>query len=279
MPRLCCGERTLDLERPVVMGILNVTPDSFSDGGRYLDLRDAVAHALELVEEGAAIIDIGGESTRPGARAVAPEEELRRVIPVVERLRPLTRAFLSVDTSKPQVMRAAGAAGADLLNDVWALREPGALEAAVASGCAVCLMHMQGEPRTMQQSPHYADVVGEVRRFLKERVDACLGAGMSADRIVLDPGFGFGKTLQHNLKLLSHLREVDVEGLPLLAGLSRKSTIGTLTGRPPQSRLAGSVAAALIAAMNGARILRVHDVAATADALKVLEAVGYPGSR
>ena len=279
MPRLRCGARTLDLERPVVMGILNVTPDSFSDGGRYSDLHDAVARGLELAEEGAAIIDIGGESTRPGARSVPPEEELRRVIPVVERLRPLTRAFISVDTSKPEVMRAASAAGADLINDVRALREPGALEAAVASGCAVCLMHMQGEPRTMQQSPHYADVVGEVRRFLTERVGACLAAGMRADRIVLDAGFGFGKTLQHNLKLLRRLREVGVEGLPLLAGLSRKSTIGTLTGRPPENLLAGSVAAALIAAMNGACILRVHDVAATADALKVLEAVEYPRSR
>jgi dihydropteroate synthase len=272
MPRLRCGERTLDLERPVIMGILNVTPDSFSDGGRYFDLHDAVARAVDLAEEGAAIIDIGGESTRPGAPSVAPEEELRRVIPVVERLRPLTGVCISVDTSKPEVMRAASAAGADLINDVWALREPGALEAAAASGCAVCLMHMQGEPRTMQRSPHYADVVGEVRRFLQERVRTCLAAGMTADRIVLDPGFGFGKTLEHNLKLLSHLREVHVEGLPLLAGLSRKSMIGTLTGRPPGERLAGSVAAALIAAMNGARILRVHDVAATADALKVLSA-------
>jgi dihydropteroate synthase len=279
MPRLRCGARTLDLERPVVMGILNVTSDSFSDGGRYLDLHDAVARALDLAEEGATIIDVGGESTRPGARPVPPEEELRRVVPVVERLRPLTRAYISVDTSKPQVMRAASAAGADLINDVRALREPGALEAAVASGCAVCLMHMQGEPRTMQESPHYADVVGEVRRFLKERVQACLTAGMGADRILLDPGFGFGKTLEHNLTLLRRLREVAVEGLPVLAGLSRKSTIGTLTGRPPEERLAGSVAAAVLAALNGACILRVHDVAATVDALKVLEAVDYPSPR
>ncbi len=259
------------------MGVLNVTPDSFSDGGHHVDLHDAVARAIGLAEEGAVIIDVGGESTRPGAQPVPAEEELRRVIPVVERLRPLTQTFISVDTSKPEVMRAASAAGADLINDVWALREPGALEAAAASGCAVCLMHMQGEPRTMQQSPRYTDVVGEVREFLKERVQACLAAGMTAERIVLDPGFGFGKTLEHNLQLLSHLREVSVEGLPLLAGLSRKSTVGMLTGRPPQGRLAGSVAAALIAAMNGARILRVHDVAATADALKVLQAVECHG--
>ncbi len=279
MPRLRCGARTLDLERPVVMGILNVTSDSFSDGGRYLDLHDAVARALDLAEEGAAIIDIGGESTRPGARPVPPEEELRRVVPVVERLRPLTRAFISVDTGKPQVMRAASAAGADLINDVRALREPGALEAAVASGCAVCLMHMQGEPRTMQESPHYVDVVGEVRRFLEERVQDCLNAGMSVERLVLDPGFGFGKTLEHNLELLRRLREVAVEGLPVLTGLSRKSMIGTLTGKPPADRVHGSVAAAMMAALNGARILRVHDVAATVDALKVLEAVEYPGPR
>ena len=272
-PRLRCGARTLDLERPVIMGILNVTPDSFSDGGRYFNLHDAVARAVDLVEEGAGIIDIGGESTRPGAPSVPVQEELRRVIPVVERLRSLTQAFISVDTGKPEVMHAASAAGADLINDVWALREPGALEAATASGCAVCLMHMQGEPRTMQRSPRYADVVAEVRRFLKERVQACLGAGMSAERIVLDPGFGFGKTLEHNLELLRRLRELGVDGLPMLAGLSRKSMIGTLTGRQPHERLAGSVTAAVIAAQNGARILRVHDVAATADALKVLEAV------
>ena len=255
------------------MGILNVTPDSFSDGGRYFGLHDAVARAVDMAEEGAAIVDIGGESTRPGAPPVPMEEELRRVIPVVERLRPLTRAFISVDTGNPEVIRAASAAGVDLINDVRALREPGALEAAVTSGCAVCLMHMQGEPRTMQHSPHYSDVVGEVRQFLKQRAEDCLAAGMSAERIVLDPGFGFGKTLEHNLELLRRLREVEVEGLPVLAGLSRKSMIGRLTGRQPQERLAGSVTAAVIAAQNGARILRVHDVAATVDALGVLAAV------
>ena len=273
MPRLSCGNRTLDLESPVVMGVLNVTPDSFSDGGHYFDLNDAVARGIELAEEGAAIIDVGGESTRPGAQPVTADEELRRVIPVVERLRALTRAIISVDTGKPEVIRAAAAAGAELINDVWALREPGALEAVRDSGCAVCLMHMQGEPRTMQQSPHYANVVGEVCQFLKERVEACQSAGMRGDRIVLDPGFGFGKTFEHNLTLLRHLGELAADGLPVLAGLSRKSMIGKLTGRQPEERLAGSVAAALIAAMHGARILRVHDVAVTVDALKVLAAV------
>ncbi len=279
MAPLRCGGRTLDLARPVVMGVLNVTPDSFSDGGHFFDLEDAVSRGLELLEQGAAILDIGGESTRPGARPVGVEEELRRVIPVVERLRPVTPAIISVDTSKPEVIRAASAAGADLINDVWALREPGALEAALASGCAVCLMHMQGEPRTMQHSPYYADVVGEVRQFLKERVEACRVAGISRERIVLDPGFGFGKTLEHNLTLLRHLAELTADGMPVLAGLSRKSMIGALTGRPPGERVQGSVAAALIAAMHGARILRVHDVAATVEALKILDAVGYPTPR
>ncbi len=279
MSPLRCGGRTLDLGRPVVMGVVNVTPDSFSDGGHFFDLEDAVARGLGLVAEGAAIIDIGGESTRPGARPVTADEELCRVIPVVERLRPVTGAIISIDTSKPEVMRAAGTAGADLINDVWALREPGALEAASASGCAVCLMHMQGAPRTMQHSPHYRDVVAEVREFLEERVEACRAAGISSERLVLDPGFGFGKTLEHNLALLRHLGELTADGMPVLAGLSRKSMIGTLTGKPPERRLQGSVAAALIAAMNGARILRVHDVAATVDALKILEAVGYPTPR
>ena len=270
---LRCGERTLALERPVVMGVINVTPDSFSDGGRYLGPDEAMARALALEAEGAALIDIGGESTRPGAVPVPLAEELRRVIPLLKQLRPQTRAILSVDTSKPEVMRAAAAAGADLINDVWALREPGALEAAAASGCGVCLMHMQGEPRTMQRAPHYSDVVGEVRAFLQERVGACRTAGIAAERIVLDPGFGFGKALEHNLTLLRRLRELKVDGLPILAGLSRKSMIGTLTGRPPAERIHGSVAAALIAAQNGASILRVHDVAATVDALKVRAAV------
>ena len=270
--QLRCGERTLALDSPVVMGVLNLTPDSFSDGGRYLDPDQALARALQIEAEGAALIDLGGESTRPGAAPVSAAEELRRVLPLLERLRPRTRAILSVDTSKPEVIRAAAAAGADLINDVYALRAPGALEAAAESGCAVCLMHMQGEPRTMQHAPHYEDVVREVRAFLGERVTACRAAGIPDERIVLDPGFGFGKTLEHNLTLLRHLHRVRAEGRPVLAGLYRKSMIGALTGKAAGERLHGSVAAALIAAQNGAEILRVHDVAATVDALKVLAA-------
>ena len=277
--QLRCGERTLALDSPVVMGVLNLTPDSFSDGGRYLDPDQALARALEIEAEGAALIDLGGESTRPGAAPVSAEEELRRVLPLLERLRPRTRAILSIDTSKPEVIRAAAGAGADLINDVYALRAPGALEAAAASGCAVCLMHMQGEPRTMQHAPHYQDVVRAVRAFLAERLRLCRDAGIPAERIVLDPGFGFGKTLEHNLTLLRHLREVRVEGRPVLAGLSRKSLIGALTGKLAGERIHGSVAAALIAAQNGADILRAHDVAATVDALQVLHAVGGPDQR
>ena len=271
--QLRCGGRTLLLERPLVMGVVNLTPDSFSDGGRYLEPAQALERALTLEAEGAAILDLGGESTRPGAAPVTAQEEIRRVLPVLEPLRARTRAILSIDTSKPEVMRAAAAAGADLINDVYALRAPGALEAAAASGCAVCLMHMQGEPRTMQHAPQYEDVVLEVRAFLAERVRACRAAGIADERIVLDPGFGFGKTIEHNLTLLRRLEALRVEGLPLLAGLSRKSMIGTLTGKPSQARVHGSVAAALIAAQHGAQILRVHDVAATVDALKVLTAV------
>ncbi len=255
------------------MGVLNVTPDSFSDGGRFVRLDDAVARGVQMAEEGAAIIDVGGESTRPGAQPVGLDEELRRVIPVIARLRSRTQAVLSVDTSKPEVMHAAAAAGAAMINDVRALRGSGALEAAVASGCAVCLMHMLGEPRTMQDSPSYQDVVAEVRQFFAERVAACLEAGLAAERIVLDPGFGFGKTLAHNLELLRHLGELSVDGLPILAGLSRKSMVGALTGRPAAERVHGSVALAAIAVLNSARILRVHDVAATVDALKVVEQV------
>ena len=271
--QLRCGERTLLLERPLVMGVVNLTPDSFSDGGRYLEPAQALERALALEAEGAAIIDLGGESTRPGAEPVTVQEELRRVLPVLERLRPRTAAVLSIDTSKPDVMRACAAAGADLINDVYALRAPGALEAAAESGCAICVMHMQGEPRTMQHAPHYDDVVGEVRAFLQARVRACLAAGIAEERIVLDPGFGFGKTLAHNLTLLRRLEALRIEGLPILAGLSRKSMIGALTGQRAEERVHGSVAAALIAAQNGAQILRVHDVAATLDALKVLAAV------
>ena len=259
------------------MGVLNVTPDSFSDGGRFFSLDAAVAQGVRMVEEGAALIDVGGESTRPGSEAVSEAEELRRVLPVIERLRAATGAVISVDTSKPAVMRAAAAAGAGLVNDVRALRAPGALEAAVASGCAVCLMHMQGEPRTMQLAPHYLDVVSEVRAFLAARAAACRSAGLAAERLAVDPGFGFGKTVEHNLTLLRRLQELAADGLPVLVGLSRKSMLGTLTRRPPAERLGGSVALAVIAALNGARIIRAHDVAPTVDALKVAAAVGSGG--
>lgn len=270
---LRCGPQTLDLARPVVMGVLNVTPDSFSDGGRFVAVEAAVAHGLKLVEEGAAIIDIGGESTRPGAAPVSIDEELRRVVPVVERLREAgVQAVISVDTSKPEVMRAAIAAGAGMINDVRSLAEPGALEAVADSGCAVCLMHMQGDPRTMQRAPSYVDVVKEVKAFLLERVQRCLAAGVAPERIAIDPGFGFGKTLEHNLELLRHLGELSAEGWPVLVGLSRKSIAGTLTGRGAGERVHGSVALAVLAALNGARIVRAHDVAATVDALKIVAA-------
>jgi dihydropteroate synthase len=263
----------LDLERPVLMGVLNVTPDSFSDGGRFVDPERAVEHGLQMVEEGAAIIDVGGESTRPGATPVTVDEEIRRVVPVIERLRSRTEAVISVDTSKPDVIRAAAAAGAGLINDVRALSLPGALETAAATGCAVCLMHMRGEPATMQHDPQYVDVVREVRAFLLERVQACRAAGIEDERIVIDPGFGFGKTLAHNLELLRRLPELTASALPVLLGMSRKSSIAALTGRLAGERLYGSLALAAIAVLNGARILRVHDVAATLDAVKVAVAV------
>lgn len=268
---LRCADKSVDLSRPVVMGVLNVTPDSFSDGGRFTAVEAAVAHGLRMVEEGAVIIDVGGESTRPRAAPVPPEEEIRRVLPVVERLRQAApQAILSVDTSKPEVIREVVAAGADLLNDVRAFQEPGALEAAAASGCALCLMHMQGDPRTMQLAPSYVDVVKEVKAFLEARAQACRLAGVAADRLAFDPGFGFGKTLAHNLQLLRHLRELTAGESPVLVGLSRKSFVGTLTGRTAGERVHGSVAMAVIAALNGARIIRAHDVAATVDALKIV---------
>ena len=276
---LRCAGNTLDLSSPVVMGVLNVTPDSFSDGGRFLAVESAVAHGLRLVDEGAAIIDIGGESTRPGAGAVSADEEIRRVLPVLERIhQAVPQVIISVDTSKPEVIREVAAAGAGLLNDVRAFQEPGALEVAAASGCALCLMHMQGDPRTMQRAPSYVDVVKEVKAFLAERAQACRAAGVAPDRIAIDPGFGFGKTLEHNLGLLRHLRELACGEWPVLVGLSRKSIVGTLTGRAAGERLHGSVALAVIAAMNGARIVRAHDVAATVDALKVVAAVAVEGS-
>jgi dihydropteroate synthase len=259
------------------MGVLNVTPDSFSDGGQFREVAAAVSHGLRMAEAGAAIIDVGGESTRPGANPVSVEEEIRRVVPVVEKLRAQTDAIISVDTSKPQVMRAASEAGAGLINDVRAFREAGAVEVAAATSCAVCVMHMQGDPRSMQLAPHYVDVVNEVKAFLDGRVEVCRAAGIAADRIVIDPGFGFGKTLEHNLQLLRRLRELGSQvpgsNWPIMVGLSRKSIVGKLTGRPSGERAHGSVALAVIAVINGARIVRVHDVGATVDALKVVEAV------
>jgi len=254
------------------MGIVNVTPDSFSDGGRLGDAQAAIRHALKLQEAGADILDVGGESTRPGAAAVPADEEIRRVLPVIEALAN-RGCVVSVDTMKPEVMRAALEAGAAMVNDVMALRVPGALEAVAASDAAVCLMHMQGEPRTMQQSPAYTDVVDDVKQFLRVRVVACEAAGIGRERLVIDPGFGFGKTLDHNLALLSHLGRLAQLDLPVLAGLSRKSMLGTLTGRSVEEREFAGIAAHLAAVARGAKILRVHNVAAMRDALAIWNAV------
>ena len=272
-PQLDCAGRLLKLDRPRVMGIVNVTPDSFSDGGHHASVDAAVAHGLKLAEEGADLLDVGGESTRPGATPVSLEDELARVVPVIERLARETSLPISVDTSKPGVMRAAVAAGAGLINDVYALRREGALDAAAAAGVPVVLMHMQGEPGGMQAAPHYDDVVGEVHRFLAERIFACEMAGIPKSRIVLDPGYGFGKTTGHNFLLLRQQARLLDLGLPLLAGLSRKRSLGEVTGREVGDRLHASVAAAVLAAEYGARIVRVHDVAATVDAMKVWAAV------
>ena len=273
-PQFDCNGRTLRLDRPRLMGIVNVTPDSFSDGGAHFDVDAAIAHGLRLAEEGADILDVGGESTRPGAQEVSLDEELRRVVPVIERLARDTALPISIDTSKPEVMRAAIKAGAGMVNDVYGLRREGALDAAAALGVPVVLMHMLGEPRSMQDAPEYDDVVGEVHRFLAERIFAAEMAGIARKHIVVDPGFGFGKTTAHNLQLLAQLRRFTELGVPVLAGLSRKRSIGELTGRrEPRERAAGSIAAHLIAAQNGAMLLRVHDVAATVDALKIWNAV------
>lgn len=272
-PQLDCAGRLLKLDVPRVMGIVNVTPDSFSDGGAHDSTDAAVAHGLRLAAEGADLLDVGGESTRPGAGEVPVEEELRRVIPVIERLAAETSLPISVDTSKPEVMHAAVAAGAGLINDVFALRREGALDAAAAAGVPVVLMHMQGEPRTMQDAPDYDDLVGDVHRFLAERIFACEMAGIPKKSIVLDPGYGFGKTGAHNLLLLRQQSRLLDLGLPLLAGLSRKRFLGEITGREVGDRLHASVAAAVLAAEYGARLLRVHDVAATVDALKLWSAV------
>ncbi len=259
---------SLSLERPHVMGILNVTPDSFSDGGHFNQLERAMTHARQMVAEGATLIDIGGESTRPGAPDVSEQEELDRVLPVVEHMARELDVMISLDTSKAAVMREGCVAGAHLINDVRALLEPGALAAAAAADVPVCLMHMQGQPRTMQAEPHYDDLLGEVRAFFDERIAACLTAGIAREQLLLDPGYGFGKTLAHNYQLLAQQESLLDYQLPLLVGMSRKSMIGNLLGRPVDERLAGSLACALVGMQRGARIIRVHDVRATMDALR-----------
>jgi len=270
---LDCGGRELRLDRPRIAGIINITPDSFSGDG-LASTEAAIAHGLKLADDGADLLDVGGESTRPGAEPVSAQDEIARVVPVIEALARRVTLPISIDTSKSEVMRAAVAAGAGMINDVCALRLDGALDAAAALKVPVCLMHMQGEPRTMQDAPHYDDVVSDVRRFLAERIFACEMSGIEKKRIVADPGFGFGKTLEHNLALLRALDEFSALGVPLLVGLSRKGMIGTLTGRDRHAdRVAGSAAAALIAVQKGAAIVRVHDVAATRDALAVWEGV------
>lgn len=272
--KLKLGATLLDLGVPRIMGVLNRTPDSFSDGGRFTGLDLAMAQVGRMVEEGADIVDVGGESTRPGAAEVSVQEELDRVLPLLEDIRSRFPIPISIDTSKPEVMQAAVKAGAAMINDVYALRRPGALEAAAAAGTALCLMHMQGEPRTMQKDPHYRDVTVEVGQFLEHRARLAVDAGVPKESIVLDPGFGFGKNLEHNLTLLRRLSELAALGYPLLVGLSRKSMIGTLLGgKPVEERLQGSVAAAVIAVQNGASIVRVHDVAPTVEALKVASAL------
>ena len=273
LPSLQCGRHALKLDAPKIMAIINVTPDSFSDGGTLTSVPMAVEHALRMVAQGADMLDIGGESTRPNAVPVSVEEELARVIPVIEALAAAVQVPISIDTSKPEVMRAAVAAGAGFINDVYALRRDGALDAAAELGVPVCLMHMPGNPLTMQQDVHYDDVLVQVRQFLTERLFACEMAGIPKKHLVIDPGFGFGKLLKHNLAMLANLDYFRQLGVPVLAGLSRKSMIGQITGRDLDGRIVGSVAAALLAAQNGAQIIRVHDVAETKDALALLAAV------
>jgi len=271
------GEKSLSLKKPVVMGILNVTPDSFSDGGEYSSFELACKHADEMVEQGASIIDIGGESTRPGAADVNLCEELSRVIPLVEYIAQRDDVWISIDTSKAEVMKQAVEAGAHLINDVRALQEPGALEMATRLQVPVCLMHMQGQPRSMQDAPEYSDVVDEIKQFFKQRIQACCDAGLKREHLLIDPGFGFGKSLAHNYELLNRLEEFKSLGTPILAGLSRKSMMGNLLSRDVPQRLAGSLAGAMLSAQRGADIIRVHDVAETVDVLKVLDATHHFG--
>jgi dihydropteroate synthase len=270
---LDCASRALDLTSPRVMGILNVTPDSFSDGGDCISRDRALRRAEQMVDEGAAIIDVGGESTRPGASPVGIDDELRRVLPVIESITDRLPVPVSIDTSKPEVMRAAVAVGAGFINDVRALRVPGALAAAAELGVPVCLMHMQGQPGDMQQAPHYDDCVTEVLAFLRQRLQACAGGGIARSRLLVDPGFGFGKSLQHNLTLLARLDSVAALDVPVAVGLSRKSMLGAVTGRPVDERLGAGVAAAMLAVQRGARLVRTHDVAPTVDALRMAAAV------
>ncbi|CAI1007544.1 MAG: dihydropteroate synthase [Serratia proteamaculans] len=270
--QLTVRDTTFDLSHPRVMGILNVTPDSFSDGGQHNSLNQALLHAHALISAGATMIDVGGESTRPGAAEVSEEEEIARVVPVVEAIARRFEVFISVDTSKAGVIRESALAGAHLINDVRSLQEPGALAAAVETGLPVCLMHMQGEPRTMQQAPHYDDLIGNVNAFFQRHIERCNAAGITNQKLLLDPGFGFGKNLAHNYQLLARLSEFHHFGLPLLVGMSRKSMIGQLLNVPPEQRVIGSVACAVIAAMQGAQIVRVHDVKETVEAMRVVEA-------
>ncbi|CNE79348.1 dihydropteroate synthase [Yersinia nurmii] len=269
---LTARDLTLDLSHPQVMGILNVTPDSFSDGGRHNDLDNALHHAQAMITAGATLIDVGGESTRPGAAEVSEQEELDRVIPVVEALAKRFEIFISVDTSKAAVITESAKVGAHLINDVRSLQEPGALEAAAATGLPVCLMHMQGQPQSMQQSPHYDDLLADVNQFFEHHIARCVAAGIAKSKLLLDPGFGFGKNLAHNYQLLARLAELHHFELPLLVGMSRKSMVGQLLNVPPQQRVIGSVACAVIAAMQGAQIVRVHDVKETVEAMRIVEA-------
>jgi dihydropteroate synthase len=270
---LKANHKSLDLSQPQVMGILNVTPDSFSDGGKFDTLDNALTQAKRMIEAGVTIIDIGGESTRPGAPDVALEEELQRVIPVITAIRQHSDVWISIDTSKAEVMRQAILAGADIINDVRALQEPGALEVAAQAGLPICLMHMQGQPRTMQANPHYEDLVKEVGEFLQERIEACEKVGIQREQLILDPGFGFGKTLEHNYHMLAHLEEFHQFGLPILAGMSRKSMLFKLLDKAPAECVAASVSCATIAAMKGAQIIRVHDFEQTLDAMKIVSMV------
>ena len=271
--QLNCPNSTLDLSTPQVMGILNVTPDSFSDGGKFAHFEHALAQVERMIADGATIIDIGGESTRPGALVVSDEDELARVIPILKAIKQRFNVFVSIDTSKASVMNAAIAAGADIINDVRALQNEGCLTAIAQSNVPVCLMHMQGLPQTMQDSPSYDNIINEIKAFFHQRIEACVDAGIARERIILDPGFGFGKTLEQNFHLLANLSLFRQFGLPLLAGLSRKSMLGNLLERDVEQRLAGSISAAILAAEQGTHIIRVHDVQATVDALKVLKAV------